>query len=282
VERIYLMSVYKIAKDGSDSQSGEEGSPKLTNAAVSPLLKAGDTLIISPGVYPESINNSWPSNITVRCLGPVVFNRPGSAGDIMWLNNKTGINANGISLDGSLASQNGMRLNGATSGCVFTNFAVYNVRNANGVFVQDVLTKNNSFRSFKTHHIGSSAIQHGIYIRADGNIVDNQEAWEIAGYATHIYSEAHDVSGCVIIHCTAHDSMRYRGGFLFGGGAGHYVRNTICQHNTVFRCLRGIEAYGWGTGSQVDQNTVAIGNPALAFIKSSNHQLASKRGNVFL
>lgn len=252
--------------------------------AIAPLLKGGDTLLIGPGTYPEPIDNSWPSNLKVQGLGAVVFNKPGTAGDIVWLNNKTGIQASGIAIDGGAASQNGLRLNGSTSSCTFQSWTIYNVRNANGVFVQDANTTGNKFYGLRCSNIGSTALHHAMYIRASNTLIDSLDASGIFGYAVHIYSEAHGISGCQAIRCKAHDSKSARGGILAGGGAGYAVTGTVIRFNLIYNTARGLELYGTGSGTIVENNTVVIGSEDLAYIKSANHSLAAgqPRKNVFL
>jgi hypothetical protein len=78
ISAVVYGATYYVAKTGSHltscSQAQSAAMPKLTIASGLACMKAGDTLIINPGTYVESIYNAIPSGTSTSNRTKIIGN----------------------------------------------------------------------------------------------------------------------------------------------------------------------------------------------------------------
>jgi hypothetical protein len=228
-------ATYYVAKTGSDSNScgsaQSQSTPKLTiNAGIS-CLNGGDTLIIKAGTYFEKINNgtipSGPSPGTPTTIKSEVPRRavlqPNGGENIVVIGldtTQSNILFDGVVLDGNQTVVGyRMLFYPQSSNVVVQNVEIKNIRgkldncsNSGGVFFASM---NGGFvvRNSSIHNIGDNdtpglcncCYSYGTYMPTQGNLWENNEMYNISGYAIHGYSHTPDVNNNIIRNNFIHD-----------------------------------------------------------------------------
>ncbi len=275
-------ATYYVAKTGSDSyscsQAQSPSTPKLTIAGSSgglKCLKAGDKLFIKGGAYAEFINfnqipsgNSWDAATVVQAApGETVTLRPssgGGGGDAVWFYGQSYIVLDGLIIDASNVSVNGVRFNsnnGNPSHHIrLQNVEVMNARYSNCLYVQNEQQHDLQFINVKAHHCGGTNPQnHGLYLKGYNNLVDGCQFYNNAGDGVQLYHSVGGNSNNTIRNSIMHDNGSV--GIMLGSGSNNVAYNNIVYGNSRAYFGGGIYVNHEGaTNNQVYNNTVYNNN----------------------
>jgi parallel beta-helix repeat protein len=262
-------ATYYVTKTGNNNYSCTEArsasTPKLTIAAGIACLAGGDTLIIGAGTYAEGINDTIPAGIstsartTIRSasgatvtLLPSVGVGPSSLHAVYITRSNTMID--GLVIDGSKGISLPFRWNGTNSGNVLQNSIIRN-GSSNCVTVQGSVI-NSTISNNVIHDCGVDRLQHGIYLRNSGHVVEGNEIYNITGLGVHLYDSAGGVSNNIIRHNYIHHNGSR--GILLGSGDNNLAHHNIIVGNGFAYNHYGIEISSGmaGTNNQFYNNTI--------------------------
>jgi len=252
--------------EGNDNTSclnaQNEQTPKNSIGAAVSCLSAGDVIEIKPGTYVESLDNiipsgtSWDNATTLRAQqeGSVII-RPNSGGkwnDVIAIIGKKYIILDGLIIDGTNVSQNGLRLSGSSRYIRIQNGEFRNSLHWNGIFVQDDTTIFNEFINLKIYGNGEENTNqhHGIYIRGDDNIIDNCEIYNNTGYGVHIYGKSQEPARNIVKNSRIYNNGER--GLILGSGTDNVAYNNLIYGNEK----SGIQIGYGATNSKAINNTI--------------------------
>jgi hypothetical protein len=284
-------ATYYVSKSGNNINPGTQASPFQTIVKGISVLKAGDTLLIRGGVYPESINTndfdfpsgtSWTNAINISAYpneivtmnggGEAILNF-GAAGDSYIIFDR-------ISFDAINASLTAISLNQGTHHVRFQNCEIKNAGRS-GVYINwgnnNGLPSNyNEFIDCDIHNNGRQyyptgaltqppgyGAGHGLYITSQYNILRGNRIHHNGNFGVHVYfgDSSKPPNGNIIesnrIYNNGNDITRYGGpccgGVILSTGSNNIARNNLIYDNPVI----GIEVWGSpGTNQQVYNNTI--------------------------
>ena len=204
-------SIYYVATDGNDANSGSELQPFKTIKKGISAIKSGDTLYVRGGIYPEQINSnsqtiptgtSWQDAPVISAFsGETVILQPGGGSEVINLSRSniqyvifSGLVLDASNLQRSCSSGYGCSYGiGATNGAHHVRFAKIEIKNAAGSGV--LITRGSSsiatafeFIECNVHHNGSESRDHGFYFTTSGNRVRNCKIHHNTGWGIHIYT----------------------------------------------------------------------------------------------
>jgi parallel beta-helix repeat protein len=258
-------ATYYVAKTGSHNytcaQAQSDSTPRLTINSGITCLSAGDTLVIKSGTYVEGINDTIPAGTstatrtTIRAkTGDTVTIRPAigiglSSLQAVYLT-KPYTAIDGVVIDGSNVALP-YRLAGSATGNLLQNSEIKSVQKAGGgncITIQGNVI-NSSVINNKIHDCGDPAdfLEHGIYLRNTGHLVERNEVYNITGFGIHLYNSGTPVSNNTVRYNHVHDNGGT--GILIGSGS-----NNIAHHNIVTN--NGKDGVATGYGNAADNNQV--------------------------
>jgi parallel beta-helix repeat protein len=219
-------ATFYVATYGDDANAGTEGLPFQTIQRGARALRAGDTLIVKGGTYPETLlwaipsGTSWSQPVTVQAApGETVVLQPTVQVDgvVDFQDNSQYIILDGFILDGNHLATNAFGIGAAShirvSNCEMKN-ALYN-----GMLVYG---RNHEFSNLDVHDNG---IGHGLYLTASQTRVESSRFYNHSRYGIHAYGGGVDDN--IFDSNLTYDNTS--GGIWVGTG----VRNTV-SNNTIW------------------------------------------------
>lgn len=258
-------SVFFVSPQGNDNGPGTSGQPFRTLAKGVSVLNPGDTLVVAPGTYTETLignirsGSSWSAPITIRAADlsnrPVM--RPNGGAFVVQFATYQGqpihhVIFDGFVLDGSSVEFETVKI---TTGANNIRLQNTEIRNSprNGVLMTDAADYN-ELRNLEVHHNGQPGNGHGIYMSTSNNLLEGSTIYSNAQYGVHVYSGSNT-------HC---DNNTVRGNRVYGhqaeagiglfSGQGHLAMNNLVYSNNG-----GIHINYGARAAQVLHNTV-VGN----------------------
>jgi parallel beta-helix repeat protein len=241
-------------------------------------MTGGDALIIKGGTYTEGIGlNTIPSGTsnTQRTLIQaatgeiVIINGVNSLGDVVSIYDRSYITLDGLVIEGTNASQLGIRVGGSGSGPYSHYITVQNgtVRNApaptSGCISQQGPSGANSnlaFRNLQVHDCGVPGGEtHGVYLTARDSIIEYCTIYNNPGHGIHLYFGSIGVSNNIVRYNKVYDNGSF--GILLGSGT-----NNVGYNNVVFGNGKRISAggmwiaYNGAAGNKIYNNTIYNNN----------------------
>ncbi len=263
VPTIANATIYYVATNGNNSNSGTESQPfKTINKGV-PLLSPGDTLYIKAGTYTEAVDNwpsgtSWGNAITVAGFpGDTVILKPnGSGNPVLNFDSSSDryIIVDNLILDATNTGQ-------SVAAVGFFNGHHIRIQNSeiknatrHGVYS---FGDNNEFIGVNIHDNGlNDDISHGIYIEANYNLIENCDVHHNGHMGIQLYTEGYTADDNIVRNNRVHDNGQYKAGaeIVVGGGGSNIVYNNLIYDGSG----EGITV-GWGSGvsnNKVYNNTI--------------------------
>lgn len=250
-----------VSTTGTDTNPGTQAQPFLTLTRGVRDLKPGDTLLVMPGLYAESLygiipgGTDWNNPVTVKAYDP--SNRP-----IMKPNANVGayrviefggnwpipasqqhyIIIDGFILDGVNVSDSVIKIEDGAHHIRVMNSELMNAPN-NGVLVYTPEIGNNEFLNLDVHDNGNTDFAHGLYIANNDNVIDGCRIYRNAGWGVHVWnsyypsdSTSDTPSRNSIRNNIIYDNARVGGrgpGIGLYQGMGNKAYNNIVVNNNV-------------------------------------------------
>lgn len=237
-------TLYYVATNGNDSNSGTETLPFRTINNGVRHLSAGDTLYVKTGIYKEAIlswitpikgGTSWNNPIKIAALpGNTVTISPPSGKAAFWLKDPSlkYIIIDGFIIDGQQVAHHGIKLSENV-----TYVRIQNSEIKNSVYSGILVTVSSSwdptlpvdtyheFINLNVHHNGSSVKDHGFYIETSHNLVEN----------------------CDVHHNSANGGKFFSGNYSPGNSAANTANYNILRYNTLHDNSQNSinSAFGW-------------------------------------
>jgi Protein of unknown function (DUF1565). len=285
-------ATYYVTKSGSDwnscTQAKTEVTARLTINAGVRCLASGDVLIVASGVYNEALNDvipsgrsGYPTTIKAKTAGTVTvlpLATPSKRAEVIKFVDDSYILIQGLIIDGVNVSAVGIRFMGNSK---YSSILSSTIRNAplDAIFFQDLASTNNTVGACKIYSIGTTTQHQGIYVRSNNNVIEDSEFYDISGYAIQAYSSSRSISGNIIRRNVIRDSPQYRGGILVGCDYPYTASNNKIYNNLIYRNLRGIELYNYGSGNKIWNNTL-YSNGSYGITVASHQSSTEIKNNI--
>jgi hypothetical protein len=285
-------ATYYVSTTGNDANAGNVGHPfKTLNKAVT-VLTPGDTLLISGGTYSESLVNAipagkdWSAPVVIRALDP--NNRPilqpSSGTQVIDIETDQyggptahHIVLDGLVVDGTHVGYEGIKISQQAYSIQVLNSEIKNAHGS-GIVVDHTSPGWNLFSGLDIHDNGSTQLDHGIYIAASENTIQNSRVHDNAGWGIHVYTGTGTISNDIVQQNQCYNNGRaggYGAGIGLYSGSGHVAANNsvwgnrdgiaidfgaaqaLVQNNTIeANSEYGIVIGAAATQTQVDSNTI--------------------------
>lgn len=259
VSPLLTQTTYHVATSGSDSNEGTLAQPFLTLNKGVTVMKPGDTLVVQPGVYAESLHSvipsgtSWSLPVTVTAADPAnrPVIRPGAGAarvlDFGDFSTDQYIVVDGFVLDGVSVTFDTVKLHGLAHHIRIANSEVMNSPNQGILVIGD----DNQFINLNVHDNGDDIqFDHGIYLSGSRNLVEGSDVHHNASYGIHIFGPSPDDN---IVRNTIVRDHPVKPGIVINGDRNHIYNNLI------FRNRGGIEVFGGNADGNFNNNTI-VGN----------------------
>ncbi len=284
-----LATTYYVAKTSSSDantcvQAQSVGTAKLTINGGVGCLSSGDTLIVKVGTYNEQLIDIVPSGSVgspttilangnaVQGTGDLVTLLPSGPGvdtTVVFFSNKAYITFDGFVVDSTNITNVTLGVNASdhmiVQNCIVQNMAA--VQDPNGAAGIDFtggttqsIARNNIARNIGTLGApGANPIDHGIYVRGIGNIIENNVVSNNISHGIHLYSNVVGaVNDNIIRGNIVHDNGSR--GILLAAGDGNIAYNNTVYNNGVHDNREGIGIGFGASNSAVYNNTVTGGS----------------------
>lgn len=247
------MPTYYVDKTGSDSQSGEPGSPFLTVAKGLSVLVPGDRLRVRPGVYTEAIA-SIANGVTVEqdpLTSGVVTLRPGAAARCFTLTGVSDIVFSNLSFDATNVTTDCGKITTGAQRITLADCELMNAPTGQGLLISSLETGFNQILRCSIHNNGSNDLQHQLYISTDSNnnLVEGCELYNGFGYGIHQYDGA-GIQNNVYRRNLIHGLLGI--GILLSSGS-----NNQASYNVIYDTGIAIQVSIGESASRVYNNTCA-------------------------
>ena len=246
------------AVSGADGSRGTPDAPFRTIGRGLRALASGDTLVIGAGTYAEGLDNAVPAGregaptIIMGADGawPVLQPTGGHGAVVLFSGaDRAHITVTGLVLD-ARHEINGVALTwpGAhpSDGGAAHHISIINceIMRAQGHgIIANVGAHSNVFRGLRIHDNGTNDFEHGLYIKADDNVIEQSDIFRNAGWGVQVYwSEVHltPVNRATVRNNRIYDNARVGGrGAGFSSVVALVIRRTITSSGatrTAFRC----------------------------------------------
>jgi hypothetical protein len=259
--------LYYVAINGNDSNPGSEAQPFRTIAKGASLLAPGDTLLVKPGTYAESLmynipsGTDWNKPVTIKAYDPanrpIIKPNPG-ADRVLHFQTYRGqvqryIVVDGFVLDAANTTYDTVKITVGANHIRLMNSEVKNAPNQ-GILTSELGSDYNEFINLDIHDNGNDTqFDHGLYISTSGNVIDHCLIHHNAGYGIHIYSgdPAYKPNNNVAKNNTLYDGQGRHGGMIISVGDGNLAYN-----NLLYNTPTGIEVGYDASNSKVYNNVV--------------------------
>ena len=250
-----------VAQTGNDSNPATELRPVKTLTRAFALATPGVTLFMKGGVYRETIGpgipsgRSWSEAVKVAAFAaqPVVI-RPVGGLRVLDLAGPSFVIFDGLILDGAQVALDGVKITSGAGGrshhIRIQNSEVMNAP-SQGILVTDG-ADSNEFINVRVHNNGRTDFNHGMYISANGNVIDNCDIYANAGWGVHAYPHPNQLT---VRGCRIYQNARVgaRGpGIGFYGGSGLRALGNDISGNAI-----GIEVDLGATGAELNGNRIS-------------------------
>jgi parallel beta helix pectate lyase-like protein/pectate lyase-like protein len=258
---------YFVATDGNDANPGTEAQPFRTLNRGASALVPGDTLLVKPGTYVESLldtipsGKDWNSPVVIQASDPA--NRPilkpnPGAGWVLHFQAYRGQNqryivVDGFVLDAANVTHDVVKITGGANHIRLMNSEVKNAPNQ-GILTSEPGSDYNEFINLDIHDNGDDAqFEHGLYISTANNIVDRCTIHHNAGYGLHFYSgdPAYQPNNNVARNNRLYDGQGRYGGIILSVGDSNVVYNNI-----IYDTPSGIQVGYKASNAKVYNNVV--------------------------
>jgi parallel beta-helix repeat protein len=232
--------IYYVATNGNDDDPGTETQPFRTLTHGVSVLTPRDTLYVMSGTYAEALLDnippgaSWSAPITVAAApGHTVALKPDSGAG--WVLHFQGpqqyIVIDGLSLDASNVTYEAAKITEGGGQGAAHHIRIQNceIKNSpgNGIFVKWAYA--NEFINLNVHHNGTTKLDHGLYIKSSGNLIQGSMVHNNAGNAIQLYNDLGGVDNNIV-----RDNQIYGNGgrgMVLSSGAGNSAYNNIIWGN---------------------------------------------------
>jgi hypothetical protein len=266
---------YYVSNSGSDSNPGSEILPFLTiNKGVS-VLAPGDTLLVKPGTYSETLSanipsgTDWNSPVTLKAYDsnnkPIIV-PPSGKDRVIFFSTVNGVGQhhiiiNGFVLDGTNIGYDVVKItySGTDDSKAAHHIRIMNseLKNApkQGILTSGSTAQNNEFISLNIHNNGTTNQHHGLYIATSNNLIEKSAIHDNSGYGVHVYNEdTWNDDNNVVRGNTIYNNAtggNYGAGIILSSGTGHLAYNNIIYNNAI-----GIQIDYGAIGAKVYNNTL--------------------------
>ena len=184
-------ATFYVATSGDDANVGTEKSPFQTLQRGARALRAGDTLIVQGGTYPETLvwvipsGTSWSQPVTVQAApGETVILQPTAPTDAVvdFEDNSQYIILEGFILDANNLAAFAFGI-GAASHIRVRNCEMKNARSS-GMLVYG---HSHEFSNLDVHDNGADGFDHGLYIQSSQTRVASSRFYNHHGYGIHAF-----------------------------------------------------------------------------------------------
>jgi parallel beta-helix repeat protein len=242
-------ATFYVATYGDDANAGTEELPFQTLQRGARALRAGDTLIVKGGTYPETLlwvipsGTSWSQPVTVQAAPgeTVVLQVTAQADAVVDFAN----NSQYIILDGFILDANKIATFALGVGDSFIRVQNCEIKNArfSGMLVSG---HGHEFINLDVHDNGSSAYDHGLYLSASQTRVESSRFYNNIGYGIQAFGGGIDDN--------IFDSNLIYGNMGGGMWVGTGVRNTVSNSTIWDNGHAGL--FLGSPGSTVYNNTI--------------------------
>ena len=242
--------------------TGSDGSSYSTVAAGVAATGAGDTLYIRAGTYDDHLRNrvvAGPSSTQRTVIsaydGEAVVLRPSSGQYVVAINDRPNIAIVGLVLDAANATVGASHTVVLGSGSTHVLIDGNEIRNssANGVLVSGEAPFG-TFRNNYVHHNGDSTLNHGLYLKADDWVVEDNRFERNSSMGAQFYPTPNRTQARRNVfanNCTA-----TTGSEVMLSHQSHLFENNVV-YTTTGACTRGVTVNWQGpANSTIRHNTI--------------------------
>jgi hypothetical protein len=284
-------ATYYVAKTGSNNrtcgQAVSELTPKATlNDAVT-CLRAGDTLLVRGGTYPEALmfnvpsGTSWSNIVRIAAYpGEIVWLAPnGTNRGLEFANGQQYIEFDGINIEGTNIIYDAVKINNVDPTNTSHHIRIKNatIRNMPGMGITTVALYprapgGNEFINLTVYGGGAQSEQvgstqyggHHFYIQTDHNLIEYCDIYDALGNGIQVSAiyNGNDVSNNIVRFNRVHDiyrdnppNGRHRGIVIAGGVDNLVYGNVVYNISGTSDVTAGIEVV-YATNTGVYNNTV--------------------------
>jgi parallel beta-helix repeat protein len=264
---VAVPTVFYVSTSGNDGNPGTQSAPfKTLNKGVS-VLKPGNTLLVMPGTYPESLYNVIPSGsgataqVVIKAADPNnrPILKPTSGMRVLQLEFAGSkplqyVTIDGFVIDGANVISDAVKITTGANHITLMNSEVRNAPN-NGIITTNNASQYNTFLNLDVHHNGYKFNGHGFYISSSNNVIERSKAHDNSAWGIHVYADSYTIS-----NNTVHRNEAYNNGRVLtrGVGIGLYSGNNhVACDNIVWGNPGGGIAVNYGaSANKVYHNTV--------------------------
>jgi parallel beta-helix repeat protein len=238
-------ATYYTATDGNDGNPGSSGQPFRTMLKGVTSLRPGDTLLVQPGVYEETLNyripsgSSWSQAVVVRAANPQarpVLRTPAGQSWGLLFQDQQFVILDGFVIDAVNVQYDALKITQpSTHDIRVMNSEIKNAR------AQGILTTDGAYQiellNLDVHSNGTTDFDHGIYLSTGSAVISGCRIYRNAGWGISAYKE----SGGGVSNNTIRNNFIFQNaalgkrgdGILVSGGSGNAVYNNVVWANEV-------------------------------------------------
>ena len=203
VDQSRQATVFYVAPDGSDNNAGtDDDLPFRTIGASLRHVRAGDTVLVMPGVYREGFDNppGGTADQPVRIAAydpdvrPILRPGPGARRVFTFASAASSyIEIDGFIMDAANVQYNVVKITGGAAAGGSHHIRIKNSELKNSPHSALLVNGHqhgvayNEFSHLDIHDSGTSDLDHGIYLAAPFNIVEHSRIHHNAGWGIHNY-----------------------------------------------------------------------------------------------
>jgi hypothetical protein len=277
ISAVVYGATYYVAKTGNNnyscSQAQSAAMPKVTIASGLACMKAGDTLIINPGTYAESIYNTIPSGTSTSSRTKIIGNnqakwtiRPNSCTNaVILFDNDSFVEIADFIIDAGAANcGNGIKLNEASTDNYIHHGEIKNTGknpdNGQGITFDSgasPLTARNHIAHVWVHDSGTDRLDHCFYVTGSDNLLEYVTGNNCSGHGVHIFTKTDNTNNRNIVRFSHFYSNGSYGIGVYAGDHNKIHDNMLVNNGTQISGTGGIRLAG--DKSVVYNNTIKDG-----------------------
>lgn len=244
-------TTYYLSTTGKDDNPGTEAQPFKTFAHAVTVLKPGDTMLVAPGTYRESLadivpsGRDWSAPVTLKALDPsqrpILLPPPGpypQGNYVLFFTNERDaahhIIIDGFVLDGQNIAWDVVKIENGAHHIRLINSELKNAPEQ-GLLITGEDSQYNEFSHLDIHDVGTTDFHHGVYISTSNNLFENSTVHDNAGWGIQVYNE-HEwpCDNNTIRGNDVYNNARIGGrgaGIGLYSGSGHRAYNNVVWNN---------------------------------------------------